>query len=103
MKITKTYSVEMLSEFTGWLDSLETNVKIKMITRINRLKVGNFGDCKAVGEGVSELRIHAGPGYRVYFAQIDDTIVLLLTGGTKKTQKKDIEKAQELLREVKNG
>jgi putative addiction module killer protein len=67
------------------------------------LSLGNFGDVKAVGEGVSELRIDYGPGYRVYFAQRANVLVLLLAGGTKKTQTADIVRAKRLKEEWEHG
>ncbi|MCI5151291.1 MAG: hypothetical protein D3916_18220 [Candidatus Electrothrix sp. MAN1_4] len=72
----------------------------RILVRIKRLADGNPGDVKSVGEGVSELRIHYGPGYRVYYTKIDDEIVLLLAGGTKSTQSGDIKKALHLARNV---
>lgn len=69
--------------------------------RLGRLRLGHFGDCKSVGEGVLELRIHAGPGYRVYFMPMGSQIVLLLCGGDKSAQEKDIAKAKEYGREYK--
>jgi putative addiction module killer protein len=68
--------------------------------RIRRLSLGNFGDVKPVGEGVSELRIDYGPGYRVYFIQRGQMLVVLLAGGDKSTQDKDIKKALKLAREL---
>ncbi len=62
--------------------------------------MGNFGDCEPVGEGVSEMRIHIGPGYRVYFAQCGIELVILLAGGNKSTQSKDIKTALKLAREL---
>jgi len=62
--------------------------------RLNRIRLGNFGDCKSLGEGVMELRIDHGPGYRVYFGQVDRRIVLLLCGGDKSPQGRDMEKAR---------
>ena len=64
--------------------------------RIRRLSLGNPGDVKSVGKGISELRIDYGPGYRVYFAKHGDTVVILLAGGDKRTQDHDIQKALEL-------
>ena len=63
--------------------------------RLNRIRLGNFGDCKGVGSGVSELRVPHGPGYRVYFGRKGNTVVILLYGGDKKTQSKDIALAQK--------
>ncbi len=68
--------------------------------RIRRLSLGNFGDVKPVGEGVSELRIDYGPGYRVYFTQQGSEVVILLAGGDKRTQDKDIQAAQKLARNL---
>ena len=68
--------------------------------RIGRIESGNFGDCEPVGEGVSEMRIHYGPGYRVYFKQRGLEVVILLAGGDKSTQSKDIKTALKLAREL---
>ncbi len=64
--------------------------KAKILTRLDRLSLGNFGDCKSLGQGIFELRIHFGPGYRIYFGLLDSEIVLLLLGGTKSSQRRDI-------------
>lgn len=80
--------------FREWFVSLkdiETRNKIRV--RIDRISLGNFGYCKSVGEGVLELKIDFGPGFRVYFGQVKDELVLLLIGGDKKSQKRDIETA----------
>ena len=71
--------------------------------RIRRLSLGNFGDVKPVGEGVRELRIDYGPGYRVYLQQKGEVLVLLLAGGTKSAQQADIAKAKKLAKENENG
>ncbi|EPN2681297.1 type II toxin-antitoxin system RelE/ParE family toxin [Escherichia coli] len=77
-----------------WLRKLrDMQAKTAIIRRLNRLELGNFGDFKPLREGVYELRIDTGPGYRVYYAQSGKTVVLLLCGGTKRTQDADIEKA----------
>ena len=68
--------------------------------RIRRAELGNFGDCEPVGEGVSEMRIHYGPGYRIYFIQRATEILILLAGGDKSTQSKDINAALNLARQL---
>ena len=81
--------------FSEWLDSLrDLKAKFKIDRRLDRVRTGNFGDYRAVGEGVYELRINYRPGYRVYFGQVEETIVLLLIGGDKSTQEQDIRKAK---------
>ena len=74
----------------------DENARARIQIRIRRLSLGNFGDVKPVGSGVSELRVDYGPGYRVYFRQRRETLVLLLAGGTKNTQEADIAKAKKL-------
>lgn len=81
--------------FQDWLSNLrDAKVRASIRLRIDRLEYGNFGDCKPVGTGVLELRIKYGPGYRVYFAEDGPKIVLLLVGGDKITQAKDIKTAK---------
>jgi len=87
--------------FDDWFSHLRDKQAEKRIqARIRRAELGNFGDWAPVGEGVSEMRIHYGPGYRVYFAQRGLEIVILLAGGDKSTQSKDIEAAQALARQL---
>ena len=82
--------------FVQWLEGLrDRRARAKIKQRLDRLELGNMGDFKAVGKGVSELRVNYGPGYRIYFARTGQQIVLLLCGGDKKTQNKDILKAQQ--------
>jgi putative addiction module killer protein len=89
-------------EFDVWFESLKDKQAARRIqARIDRAEEGNFGDCKPVGEGVSEMRIHFGPGYRVYFAQRGMEIVILLAGGDKSTQDKDIKTALGLAQQIK--
>jgi putative addiction module killer protein len=92
---------EVFSTWLRKLRDLQTLARIQI--RIRRLSLGNFGDVKPVGEGVSELRIDYGPGYRVYFQRTGSLLVLLLIGGTKSTQQSDIAKAKKLAKEAKNG
>lgn len=85
----------------GWLARLELNARARIATRIDRLSLGNFGDCKSLREGVSELRIDWGPGYRLYYAMVGRTCVLLLCGGDKRKQSSDIKRAIEYLEDYK--
>ena len=78
----------------AWLDSLgDLQARARIAARIERLRVGNFGDCKPCRDGVWELRVDWGPGYRVYYARTGRTLILLLTGGDKRRQRTDIERA----------
>jgi putative addiction module killer protein len=90
--------------FDAWFSSLRDNHAVRRIqARIDRAEDGNFGDCKPVGEGVSEMRIHYGPGYRIYFLQRGLEIVILLGGGDKATQQKDIQTALETARSLQRS
>ena len=87
--------------YSEWFSNLRDRVaKVRIDIRIRRLSLGNPGDVKPVGEGVSELRIDYGPGYRVYFAQRGLKLIILLAGGNKSTQEKDIQTAKELARKL---
>jgi len=88
--------------YSSWLDSLRDRQAVaKIEIRVRRIRLGNLGYWAPVGEGVGELKIDYGPGYRVYFGQLDSTIVVLLCGGDKKSQRRDIVKAKELWRNFK--
>lgn len=87
---------------TEWLAGLkDIRARARIAARIDRLVIGNVGDCKTVRDGVSELRVDYGPGYRVYFGMVGKTIVLLLCGGDKRTQGADIKKAVAYLKDFK--
>jgi putative addiction module killer protein len=89
-------------EFADWLDALpDRRAKGRILARLTSAEHGNFGDCEPVGEGVSEMRVHIGPGYRVYFTRTGATIYFLLTGGDKSTQRRDIARAKDMARELK--
>jgi putative addiction module killer protein len=89
--------------FSSWIRQLRDNkARFRILVRIRRLSLGNFGDVKSVGDGVSELRIDYGPGYRVYLQRRGSLLVLLLAGGSKKTQSTDITKAKKLAKEWAN-
>ena len=85
-----------INSFFEWFDSLrDRKAKAKIRARLDRVEAGNFGDCKSVGDEVFELRIDSSSGYRVYFGQEGLAIIILLCGGDKSTQEKDIDKAKE--------
>jgi len=91
------FEVRQTLVFEEWLDKLtDQRAAGQIAKRILRLEAGLFGDAKPVGEGVSELRIDTGPGYRVYFVQQGRILIILLCGGTRRTQKRDIEKAKQM-------
>lgn len=101
--IYKTHTVEVRQTivFRDWLDRLKDQRAIdRIIQRIARLETGLLGDVKAVGQGVSEVRIDHGPGYRLYFVQRGAVLIVLLCGGDKRTQRKDIEKALMLANDL---
>ena len=86
-------------EFDTWLSALKDKLgRARIIHLIRSAEHGNFGDCEPVGEGVSEMRIHFGPGYRVYYTRRGEVIYLLLLGGDKRSQKRDIKHAIEMAR-----
>jgi putative addiction module killer protein len=90
-------------EFDNWLSSLKNSVaKARITQRIRSAQLGNFGDCKPVGEGVSEMRIHTGAGYRLYYTRTEFITYWLLIGGDKSTQKHDIEMAIKLSKQLKD-
>lgn len=92
--------VRQLAAFVSWKERLRDRAAVGRINvRISRLALGNFGDVRPIGEGVSELRINFGPGYRVYFTQ-RGAVVTLLCGGDKSTQEFDIRRAKELAKEI---
>jgi putative addiction module killer protein len=94
------YAIKQTSEFSEWLGSLrDKRGASRIVMRLERAAAGNLGDTKPVGEGVSEMRVDHGPGYRVYFIRRGDTVVVLLCGGDKSSQQRDIADAKRLARE----
>ncbi len=92
--------------YSEWIESLDGSVRARIVARIARFEDGHFGDYKSVGDGVIEARFFFGSGYRIYFSIQNDQIILLLTGGDKSTQDKDVDKAKEFLKsylEVSNA
>lgn len=94
-------SIQTTEVFDTWYAMLRDRMaKARIQARIRRAEMGNFGDCKPVGEGISEMRIHVGAGYRVYFTQRGMELVILLAGGDKSTQPQDIKTALTLARQL---
>jgi putative addiction module killer protein len=95
------YQLKSTADFDDWVRGLaDRKAKARVLARLEAVKLGNLGDVKSVGGGVRELRIHVGPGYRVYVAQRGKVILLLLCGGDKSTQVRDIAKALRLLKGI---
>ena len=93
--------VRRTGEFIDWLVALrDIPARARIAKRIDRIALGNFGDAKSVGGGVSELRFTFGPGYRVYYTRRGDIVVILLCGGDKGSQEQDIERAKAIAREI---
>ena len=82
------------SPFADWFEALDPTTRARVSVTLNRMTFGNFGDCKAVGGGVTESRLHFGAGHRIYFARVGRTVLLLLGGGTKRRQASDISQAK---------
>ena len=96
------FRIKKTEYFSNWRNLIkDDHARAKIDLRIEQTKLGNFGDFKFVGDGIYEMRIHYGPGYRIYYTKEDNVSVLLLVGGDKSTQQKDIEKAKELKNEKK--
>jgi putative addiction module killer protein len=96
-----TMQIVQCDVFTAWLENVkDERAAARIVTRIRRMEIGNPGDVRSVGEGVSEIRIDYGPGYRVYFARRGRTLVILLCGGDKKSQRKDIALARRMAKEA---
>ncbi|NKL24842.1 type II toxin-antitoxin system RelE/ParE family toxin [Agrobacterium rhizogenes] len=96
------FTIRETLEFANWISRLrDARARARIVQRIDRLSAGNPGDVKPVGEGVSELRIDHGPGYRVYFVRDGTVVIVLLCGGDKRTQSKDIEQAKVLAKALK--
>ena len=97
------YLIKQTELFSKWLYKLkDIKGKVSILRRIDRMKKGNFRDYKSLNDKIGELRLTTGPGYRVYYTKKDDEIIVLLVGGDKSSQSKDIEKAIKLLKEFNN-
>lgn len=95
--------VRRTEDFSRWIETLrDMRARAKILVRIDRLEMGNPGDVAPVGSGVSEMRIHHGPGYRIYFCQRGEALVILLCGGDKSSQASDISQAIRLAQELED-
>lgn len=95
---------ELSDTVRQWLYELrDIRGKARILARIRSAELGNFGDCAPISEGVSEMRIHIGPGYRLYYAQRDKVVYVLLAGGDKSSQSRDIKKAIEMNRDIRKA
>ena len=95
------FEIRKTEVFATWLDGLaDLRGRARILARIERLRIGNFGDWKPVGESVGELRFDIGPGYRVYFTRVGSEIVVLLAGGDKSSQERDISRAKDLAKKL---
>lgn len=96
--------VRLSANFVQWLGRLrDQRARDRIVARLRRVELGNLGDVKRVGQGVSEARLDYGPGYRLYFVNRAGTLVILLCGGTKQTQPGDIETAKRMAKELSDG
>ena len=97
------YRLRQTDTFAKWFRGLrDLKAKARILARLESARLGNLGDCKAVGSGIREMRIHAGPGYRLYFVQRKERILILLCGGAKSDQRGDIAKAKQIAAEIED-
>jgi len=95
------YTIDKTNEFSDWLSALrDIRARARIVSRIKSAEQGNFGDCEPVGDGISEMRVHIGAGYRVYFTKRESVVYLLLCGGDKSTQKRDITRAKAIRKQL---
>ena len=95
------YTVRQTQEFQDWLDGLtDRRAQVRIAARLRQVEFGNLGDWKSVGGNVSELRVDVGPGYRLYYTRRRNVIIVMLAGGVKSSQKRDINRAQRIAREL---
>ena len=102
MEVREYQAANGMTPLTEWLDAFrDGNARARIVARLDRLKAGLLGDWKSVGEGICELRVDYGPGYRVYYGQDGNTLIIFLCGGDKRTQQKDIERAHGYWKDYK--
>lgn len=95
------YTLRLTQEFQDWLDALkDRRAQIRIVARLRLAEAGNLGDWKSVGGEVSEMRVDVGPGYRLYFTRRGNLLIVMLAGGDKSTQSRDIQRAQRILKQL---
>lgn len=95
------FTVIQTEDFREWLDALkDMKVQVRIAARLRLAEAGNLGDWKSVGDGLSEMRVDVGPGYRLYFTRRQNILIVMLAGGDKSTQARDIKRAQKLLTQL---
>ena len=95
------YELIITTSFSSWLDELsDERAQVKIALRLDYITLGNLGDWKPVGDGVFEIRVHYGPGYRLYFMRKDRIVIILLAGGDKSSQARDIAAAKQIKRDI---
>lgn len=97
------YQIRQTETFAKWIVGLrDVRAQARILARLESARLGNLGDCKAVGSGIREMRVHVGPGYRVYFVRRKEMILVLLCGGPKSSQSKDIARAKKIAQELED-
>jgi putative addiction module killer protein len=97
------FTVRQTEEFQDWLDALkDVRAQVRIVARLRHAEAGNLGDWKSVGGEVSEMRVNVGPGYRLYFTQRRSVLIVMLAGGDKSTQTRDIKRAQRILKQLEH-
>ena len=92
------YSLQLASEFESWLDRLkDKKCQVRIAARLRQIESGNLGDWNTVGDRISEMRVHSGPGYRLYFTRMGNVLIIMLAGGSKSSQARDITRARNIL------
>ena len=95
------FTVRLTEEFQRWLDGLaDKRAQVRIVARLRMAETGNLGDWASVGAGVSEMRVHFGPGYRLYFTRRDRVLIIMLAGGDKSTQARDVKRAHRIASEL---
>ena len=98
------FEIRLSVAFSRWMEDLEdARARSRVIARLRRIELGNFGDVKPVGDGISEARIDYGPGYRLYFVKRGKLLVVMICGGDKSSQKRDIKAAKAMAKELDDG